>query len=70
MDIINYLTPGATGPFAAHTSPLKLYCKFFTDEVWDLMVTETNRYASSGLPWQQHARNWKDVTVSDMKAFV
>jgi len=34
------------------------------------MVTETNRYASSGLPRQQYARNWKDVTVSDMKAFV
>ena len=43
---------------------------YFTDEVWDLLVTETNRYSKLGLPQQKFARPWHDVTVEDMKAFV
>ena len=65
-----YLTPGATGTFAPHISPLELFCKFFTDEVWDLMMVETNRYAGLNLPGQQYASIWDDVTVDDMKTFV
>ena len=26
-------------------TPLELFSKFYTDDVWDLLVTETNRYA-------------------------
>ena len=33
-------------------------------------MVETNRYAGLGLPRQQHARAWDDVTVDDMKTFV
>ena len=26
-------------------TPLELFSKFYTDDVWDLLVTEINRYA-------------------------
>ena len=65
-----YLTPGPKRPFHTSTSPLQLFCTFFTDEVWDFLVTETNRYSKLGLPQQRYARPWHDVTVEDMKAFV
>jgi len=41
--------------------------------VWNLLVTETNYYAAANLPNPvntPHPRYWKDVTVSNMKAFV
>ena len=46
---------------------------FFTPEMWNLLVTETNCYAAANLPDPANTPNprcWKDVTVSDMKAFV
>ena len=43
---------------------------YFTDEVWDLLVTETNRYSKLNFPKQRCARPWHDVTVEDMKAFI
>ena len=49
---------------------MQLFNKFFTDEVWDLLVTETNRYSKLGFPKQRCARPWHDITVEDMKAFV
>lgn len=46
------------------------FLKFFIDEVWDLLVTETNRYAAENLSTSHHAQKWKSVTVQEMKAFV
>ena len=67
----NYpLTPGIKGPFPRNISPVQLFCRFFTDEVWDLLVTETNRYSKLNFPKQRFARPWQDITVEDMKAFV
>ena len=44
----NYgLTPGPQIHFRNNITPLELFCKYFLDEVWDLLVTETNRYAGS-----------------------
>ena len=44
----NYgLTPGPRIHFRNKITPLELFCKYFTDEVWDLLVTETNCYACS-----------------------
>ena len=39
---------GPTTPVNTSMSALELFSRFFTDEVWDLIVTETNRYARSG----------------------
>ena len=40
--------------------------------VWDLLVTETNRYAAQHKLQNTHAhpRPWSDVTVEEMKAFI
>ena len=45
---------------------------FFSDNVWDLLVTETNRYAAQVRQQNLHTspRPWVDVTVEEMKAFV
>ena len=42
--------PEAKVLFKNNTSAFNLFCLFFTDEVWDLLTTETNRYANTNLP--------------------
>ena len=45
-------------------SARELFESFYTNEVWDLIVAETNRYAAQ--QWQQAGtpgRPWHDVTV-------
>ena len=44
-----YLTPGPKRPFHTNTSPLQLFCRFFTGKVLDLLLSETNRYSKLGL---------------------
>ena len=45
--------------------------RFYTDEVWDLIVAETNRYAAQQRQQAStHGRPWNDVTVEEMKDFV
>ena len=63
--------PGPS-PVDDSTSAVDLFCRFFTDEVWDLLVAETNRYAARCRQQNTHPRGrpWTDVTVVDMKAFV
>ena len=45
---------------------------FFTDELWDLLVVETNHFAA--MKWQNitspSGRPWHDVTIEEMKAFI
>ena len=63
-------TPAPTTPIGSE-SATELFKRFFKDDVCDLLVTETNRYAAqqrqraptSGRPWQ-------DVSVEEVKAFV
>ena len=62
-------TPGPTTTASSNVTPLELFSRFFTDEVWDLLVQETNRYASENVSHTPHARPWEDVTVPEMKAF-
>ena len=63
-------TPGPITSLGSDATPRELFCRFFTDEVWDLMVTETNRYALENISHTPHARPWEDVIVPEMKAFV
>ena len=48
------------------------FCRFYTDEVWDLLVTETNRYAeqSRRTLTSPTPRPWHDTTKDEMRAFV
>ena len=38
--------------------------------MWDLLVTETNRYAHANTSSRPHSRAWNDVYVEEMKAFI
>ena len=38
--------PGPTFPVDSSMSTLDFFSRFFTDEVWELIVTQTNRYAA------------------------
>ena len=38
--------------------------------MWDLLVTETNRYAHANATSRPHSRAWNDVSIDEMKAFV
>ena len=62
--------PGSTVPFDDDTTAVSLFYRYFTDEVWNLLVTETNRYAQANLSSMPHARAWTDVTIEEMKAFI
>ena len=52
-------------------SASELFARYFTDEVWQLIVGETNRYAASCRQnLSDHSRPWTPVTVADIKAFI
>ena len=57
-------------PIPDGTSSLDIFCRFFTDEVWDLLVTETNRYAHDHPSTKPNARVYDDVDIDEMKAFI
>ena len=52
------------------TTAVSLFDRFFTEEVWDLLVTETNRYVATNQSGKPHACKWYDVTVKEMRTFV
>ena len=63
------LSPGPSSSLTGSVSPLDLFSCFFTHTVWDLLVTETNRFASQNSNTSAHARPWHDTTVAEMMAF-
>ena len=63
-------TPGPTQQFTDRTTALEFFTKYFTDDVWNLLVTKTNRYAHANVSSGPHSRAWNDVTIDEMKAFI
>ena len=63
-------TPGSNIPFSDSTTAVSLFDKFFTEEVWDLLVTETNNHAATHQSDKPHAQNWFAVSMDEMRAFV
>jgi len=63
-------TPGSTIPIPDDTSSLDLFCRFFTDDVWEFLVTETNRYAHDHPSTKPTPQVYKDTGVDEMKAFI
>ena len=57
-------------------SPYQVFLKLFPEEVFELVATETNRYAkvmiNKNQPLKPHSRlhKWKDVTPAKIKAFI
>ena len=62
-------TPGPASP-SGGLSASACFSRFITDDVWDLLVQETNRYAASCRQGSTHRRPrpWHDVTREEMKA--
>lgn len=57
------------------TSPYDIYRQFVTDEVLDIIVKETNRYASQYISThvirrRSMLRKWKETNRSEMKKFI
>ena len=57
---------GATVQQPEDTQPSQYFSLFWTEEWWEHLVVETNRYANDQGPH----RKWTPVTVSDLKAFL
>ena len=47
------------------SEPIVFFDQLFTNELWDLLVTETNRYAG-----QKHVNGWQDTSREEMRCFV
>ena len=61
-------TPGPTSPdVTSQSTPGDLFCHFFFDQVWDLIMVETNRYANSFIDNNPSTRAWTDTTVEELK---
>ncbi len=64
-------TPGPTSPdVTGDSTPVELFCRFFSDDVWDLIKEETNRYAGTCITNNLSGRVWNDATVEELRAFV
>ena len=63
-------TPGPTSILVtSESTPLQIFSRFFTDEVWELLVLETNCFAVSVCGTTPRARPWIDVSQQEMRAF-
>ena len=47
------------------SEPVIFFDQLFTDELWDPLVTETNRYAR-----QAKVNNWEDSNRDEMRCFI
>ena len=67
--------PGPVTAVTDDAAPLEVFERYFTSEVWDLIVDETNRYAATcreaqGATRAGRRRPWVDVTVEEMRAYI
>ena len=65
----NCAEPGPTTPTLPDTPALEYLQLFFTDNVWEHLVSETNRYAFQIDKTSPTPRHWEEVTIKEMKAF-
>lgn len=64
LDFDNQLV-SPTNLFSITDPPVAYFNRFFNDQVYDLIVNETNKYAR-----QKNIVNWTDITKDETKAFV
>lgn len=50
--------------FSQKSTPIEFFSQFFNDDVMEMIVTETNRYA-----YQTKTKNWEPVTKMEMYSF-
>lgn len=70
-EVVNVAYPEFSGPengpvhnFDVDSEPVVFFDRLFTDELWDLLITETNRYAR-----QANVNNWVDTTPGGNEVF-
>lgn len=59
---------GATFELRPRKNKLDFFLKFFPEELFELLVRETNSYAARVIETNPD-RHWKEVVVEEMKAF-
>ncbi|XP_022804152.1 piggyBac transposable element-derived protein 3-like [Stylophora pistillata] len=71
-EVVNVAYPEFSGPqhgpvhsFDVDSEPVVFFDQLFTDELWDLLVTKTNRYAR-----QANVNNWVDTTQEEIRCFI
>ncbi|ROT78870.1 putative piggyBac transposable element-derived protein 4 [Penaeus vannamei] len=64
--------PGVNTPGVdSDSSPLELFSFFFTEELMDMIVRETNRYhRQKPGPSSSHMKDWVDTSVSELGVFI
>jgi hypothetical protein len=84
FDFLSAYDDGWLKKFTENVGPLihtpdsaenEIFSYFFSSEVWDLLVKETNRYAkdyleTANLLPNARATQWEEQTINDLKAFV
>lgn len=64
--------PGPTQRYPADTRAGAFFDQMFTDDIWDMIVKETNGYHDRQAASQpnKHKRKWDPVTKHEMEAFI
>ena len=53
------------------STPVEIFDRFFTAEIWSLMVEETNRYAAQNPPNPSgHMKAWKDTDETELRKYI
>lgn len=65
-------TPGVKVDLPADATPLQAFSHIFTDELWEHLVTETNRYSDQVHKHPSRAKmaRWSQLTEAEMKTFI
>jgi len=68
-------TPGVTVDMDTNATPLDFFALLFDEEILDMIVIETNRYAEEIMEKYEKTpgsrlNNWKDVVADDIKTFM
>ena len=64
-------TPGPTSlDVTGDSTPFELFCRFFSDDVCDLIKEETNRYANTCISNNPSGCIWSDTTIEELNVFV
>lgn len=61
---------GLKQPIPVDASPLDVFYHIFTNELWDMLVTETNKYADETRGQTPTNSKWNPVSKIEMKTFV
>ena len=65
-------SPGPAHRYPRHSREGTFFYPMFTDDMWELMVTETNRYHNQQVAAEpnKHKRKWVPVTREELEAFI